>query len=240
MTRKSQPNPPPQNDYAARLRQVREAHGEDIKTFHARVKNAGDLKVSYAAARHYDFDRVAPPDYFVAVAKEYPVRLDWLLTGEGPWTELEAKMIEAVASADDAYEMAWQALERAEKRIRAPFRLSDLDDVNQVVWLGLAVRFLRGGGERRFEDYTEDQILHALEPFVWLLSLPWIAVRTNQTRDTSLTPRLANTYFLAMYQVLNVALPQPGEGDTDASIKFLHSFKQALTERLWLEQKMEE
>jgi len=42
-----------------------------------------------------------------------------------------------------------------------------------------------------------------------------------------------------MYQALNVAIPQPGEGDTEVLIKLLHSFKKSLTESLWAEQKKE-
>ena len=224
MAKKSQPNPPPENVYAERLRWVREHHGEDIKTFHGRLKTEGGVGVSYAAARHYDFDRVAPPDYFVAVAKVYGAKLDWLLTGERPRTEREAKTIEAAGEPDeDPFSKAWRALRKAEGRL--PFRLDRLDILEREAWRDLAIRLLDAGPERKFEDYDEEDMVEALEPLAWLLWFPIMALQPGAP------PTDTEHYFLAMYQALSIAMPEAGEGNTDVSMRVLRDIKEAVKQR---------
>lgn len=77
------PKSTPTNAIAARIRRTRETRGLDIKEFHGRLVEEAGLDTSYAAARNYDFDRVAPPEYLAAVNKLYGVSLKWLITGEG-------------------------------------------------------------------------------------------------------------------------------------------------------------
>ena len=237
MVKKSQPNPAPENRYARRLRSVREEHGEDIKTFHGRVKKAGKLEVSYAAARHYDFDRVAPPEYFVAVAMEYGVRLDWLLTGEGPRTVREARATGAITAEEESFWTAWEALGRAQERIRAPFRPGELTPLNREAWNRLVIGFLDGGPDLRFEDYDEDQMVHALEPLAWVLALPLLVfspqARANLQSGADLgSVGLPDDYFMAMYQALNLAIPKEGKGDAEYSTRFLRSVQEVFTEGL--------
>ena len=100
MTQRSQPGPRPENPYADRLRQVRVKMGLDIKTFHGRLVEEAGVTVSYAAARRYDYDRVAPPEFFVAVSRVFDFRLEWLLTGDGAATPEEEALRRSTEDAE--------------------------------------------------------------------------------------------------------------------------------------------
>ncbi len=227
--------------FGERLRRELEKRKMSVKRFQETLHEKKVRGSAYSSVWSWLNDDKNPPLEFIrAAAKLLGVREQWLETGDGPRTELEAKTIEAAAPEEDTFRAAFQALGRAEKRMRAPFRISDLNMLNHGIWVQLAIRLLEQGPDRQFEDHNEDQMLHALEPFAWLLALPWIAVRHMNRVDPTADPMpqdIVNTYFMGMYQALNVAMPQPGEGDTEASIRFLHFFKDALTESLWAEQK---
>ena len=86
--------PEPINEMAKRLEAVRERFGvPSMRAFHAKLDDGWskeDGRVSYEAVRNYHYDRDAPASYLARVAKVFEgVRLEYLVSGDGPMTKEE-------------------------------------------------------------------------------------------------------------------------------------------------------
>lgn len=127
-----------------RLKHVQDIRGvATLKEFHERL--GGEEFVSYGAVRNYHFiasdrtgrepkrqfgqdipadERVAPAPYLAAVARTFDVRLEWLVTGEGPVTEEEyRRRIAAESDHEEAREL-WEEVPFLEGTLNASAFLS--------------------------------------------------------------------------------------------------------------------
>lgn len=94
----AQPKPAPTNEISARLEQIRDVNGITLKEFVERLNmplDEGDTFVAnYSSARYYHYDREPPAPYLARVADVFGARLEWLITGRGEPTEMEAALRE--------------------------------------------------------------------------------------------------------------------------------------------------
>ena len=103
-----------------------------------------------------------------------------------------------------------------------PYHGRPVSPLEQNALQDLLFRLLDAGPDKRFEDYDEDKMDKALEGLTWMLWLPLLLLRNSpytDGRDDALDPDPGGRYFMAMYQALNLAMAEPGEGDTEISIQ---------------------
>jgi hypothetical protein len=67
-----------------------------LRSFWQRLREGWDDGVSYEAVRGYHYDREPPAAYLARVAQVFGVRLEWLITGTGPQTNLDAALLDLV------------------------------------------------------------------------------------------------------------------------------------------------
>jgi transcriptional regulator with XRE-family HTH domain len=79
-----------------RLEHVRDSRGLTLKEFHERL--GGREFVSYSAVRNYELDRDPPVSYLLQVSRNFAIRLEWLLTGDGARTEAEQEGTDAAST----------------------------------------------------------------------------------------------------------------------------------------------
>ena len=108
---------------------------------------------------------------------------------------------------------------------RMPFNIDDLSPVAEKAWEQLALALLTSDGGD-FLDHTEEEMAAILEPLGWLWILPLAAFGTWERQ----TYRDFDSYFIAMYHALSLALPNRGDGDPKAAARFLRRIQSGMEE----------
>jgi hypothetical protein len=105
--RPARPAPPPKTETAKRLEHVRTQNGlPSLRSFWQRLQDGWEDGASYEAVRGYHWNREPPAAYLARVAQVFGVRLEWLITGTGPQTNLDAALLDLVERPPDAMRQA--------------------------------------------------------------------------------------------------------------------------------------
>ena len=213
--------------YQERLEAVRKHFKiPSLQEFVDRLNEDSEDPVPYATARRYhNTDRKPPAEYLVRVWNAFPgTRLDYLLGGEGPITNQEARA-RAVAAALKRFQGAPHPM----ATITAALEWEPITIVNSAVppqmtkpLMTLAQEFLGEVVTSRGEILPEPQFT-ATEATLLIRSLrhvlggPWKAFRSHTAaggvEDGSTDEGWADylTYAVAALQALRLALPAPEE-----------------------------
>lgn len=210
----------------------REVEELDVKNLQEQVRAAtrGATGTSYGSIWSY-VNGKAPLEPRREVVEALGEILDrvphYLMFGEGPRTPLEAARREAETTPwdDDPNILALQALFAVKDRM--PFDHLSLSTVGEQAWRDLAIELLASGGDE-LSGYSPEEMAEILEPLGWLWILPLAAFGTWEGQ----TIRDWDSYFLAMYQALRLAMPERGSGDPKDTARFLSGVREGMQQFL--------
>jgi len=108
-----------------RAREVRSKNGLSIRGFAALLADEGGYPVSHSSVAEYEGDRTIPAEYISAVAQVFRVNPVWLLTGEGPYANVDPGASErAFLEIADVVDRVRPAPSGTETELRLFFELS--------------------------------------------------------------------------------------------------------------------
>lgn len=223
-----------------RLEDELRAKGFTLRGFHKAVEAAagGVRGTSYGTVYSYVKEPVSKevfrPHILEAMAEVLGVRYEYLLEGTGARTEREELLRQETLEAEEdphlgATLRAFRAFKKVQARLPALNR--GLRPPLQEAFLRTTMDLLECGG-RPFEDWTEEEMARIMEPLAWLWHLPAKALGTSNP-EKDFTPKEYEAYFLSLYQALQAAMPEKGQGDPEKSAEILWRVKQGLGE-FWI------
>lgn len=174
------------------------------------------------------------------LAEALGVLPDYLLTGERPRTEEEARMQQAQqeiqAAEDPEFERVrriFEAMRKAENEHPPDLRATYYMGRNETLH-GLVFRLI-GSGDRDVEFPDEEIYGEAASLLAWLIMLPARALDSTD-RPRSLPGFLSDgrgkEYFMAMAMALQIAMPERGQGSPLTALAGLRAAKEAWEARL--------
>jgi len=180
------------SEYAKRLERVRGLFGLSLRAWWDRLKERGDLDLSYESVRQYHQDREPTVSYLVAVAKTFHISLIWLISGEGP-----------ILQQDDQGELV-QELFGAFQKFQTTLEELGPDGFTRTLALFLDVRKASPG---IWEEDDPTELMSLADVLVaWMLA-PIRAMGTD-----GLSPNQRSAYLFSLISAILAVAPWEGKG----------------------------